>query len=89
LSGWDWKHRRSKTYFSNGWSPGGPQHSPCHPVDKPKGVVKGERVRRVAMSNSLAKSLETWRHASPLRESFSVEKDLPPAIDADERSVHD
>jgi hypothetical protein len=41
------------------------------------------------VSNSLAMSLETWRHASPLRESFSVEKDLPPAIDTDERSVHD
>jgi hypothetical protein len=61
----------------------------CHPVDKPKGVVKGVKVRRVAMSNSLAMSLETWRHASPLRESFSVEKELPPAIDTDERSVHD
>ncbi|MGA6984051.1 MAG: hypothetical protein WBZ11_21035, partial [Candidatus Sulfotelmatobacter sp.] len=61
----------------------------CHPVDKPKGVVKGVEMRRVAVSNSFAMSLETWRHASPLRESFSVEKDLPPAIDTDERSVHD
>ena len=56
----------------------------CHPVDKPKGVVKGEGVRRVAVSNSLAMSLETWRHASPLCESFSVERLLPPAIDTDE-----
>jgi hypothetical protein len=56
----------------------------CHPVDKPKGVVKGVRMRRVARSNSLAMSLETWRHASPLRESFSVESDLPPAIDTDQ-----
>jgi hypothetical protein len=63
--------------------------SPCHPVDKPKGVVKGVQMRRVAMGNSLAMSLETWRHASPLRESFSVERDLPPAIDTDEPSVHD
>jgi hypothetical protein len=31
----------------------------CHPVDKPKGLVKGKRVRGVAVSNSLAMSLET------------------------------
>jgi hypothetical protein len=37
----------------------------CHPVDKPKGLVKGERVRRVAVSNSLAMSLETWRQREP------------------------
>jgi hypothetical protein len=37
----------------------------CHPVDKPKGLVKGEQVRRVAVSNSLAMSLETWRQREP------------------------
>jgi hypothetical protein len=44
------------------------QHHPklCHPVDKPKGLVKGKRMRGVAMSNSLAMSLETWRQREPL-----------------------
>jgi hypothetical protein len=37
----------------------------CHPVDKPKGLVKGKRMRRVAVSNSLAMSLETWRRREP------------------------
>src|SRR5262249_36025428 len=47
--------------------------SPCHPVDKPKGVVKGEGMRRVAVSNSLAMSLETWCQREPSQwESFSV-----------------
>ena len=61
---------------------------PCHPVDKPKGVVKGVDLRRVAMSNSLAMSLETWRHASPLRESFSVERVFhQPSIRTNEASM--
>jgi hypothetical protein len=43
------------------------RHPPfCHPVDKPKGLVKGKRMRGVAMSNSLAMSLETWRQREPL-----------------------
>jgi hypothetical protein len=40
---------------------------PCHPVDKPKGIVKGERIRGVAVGNSLAMSLETWRQREPFQ----------------------
>ena len=56
---------------------------PCHPVDKPKGLVKGERVRRVAVSNSLAMSLETWRQREPFQEIIFQWKLIPPAIDTD------
>jgi hypothetical protein len=37
----------------------------CHPVDKPKGVVKGVGMRRVAVSNWLAMSLETCCQREP------------------------
>ena len=41
------------------------------------------------MSDSVAMGLETVVHASPLCESVSVEKLLPPAIDTDVVSGHD
>ena len=41
-------------------------------------------MRGVAVSNSLAVSLETWCQREPfLSESFSVEPMVPPAIDTD------
>jgi hypothetical protein len=52
--------------FSN-YSSGRATPPPCHPVDKPKGIVKGERIRGVAVGNSLAMSLETWRQREPFQ----------------------
>jgi hypothetical protein len=47
--------------------PGSVTTPPCHPVDKPKGIVKGERIRGVAVGNSLAMSLETWGQREPFQ----------------------